>query len=68
MAFRESFAMPEWISTRPRMESAAGSNPPAPSFLEFVVYLLPFQIKKFGLRNPGYPQIPERFFTKEKVR
>ena len=43
------------------MEGAAGSNPPLLSFLEFVVYLRPLQIKKFGLRNPGYPQIPNRF-------
>ena len=30
----------------------ASSSPPAPSFLDFF-HLLPFQIKKFGLRNPG---------------
>ena len=44
------------------MGGAAGSNPPALSFPEFVFYLLPFQTKKFGLRNPGYPQIPRRVF------
>ena len=26
---------------------------------------LPFQIKKFGLRNPGYPQIPKRFLLQK---
>ena len=27
-----------------------------------------FQIKKFELRNPGYAQIPNVFFTTKKVR
>ena len=47
------------------MEGAAGSNPPVLSVLEFVFYLLLIQIKKFGLRNEGYPQIPKPLFTKE---
>ena len=52
--------MPEWISTWAGMQSAVGSNPSV-----FVSYSLPFQIKKFGLRYPGYPQMPKRFFTKK---
>ena len=50
------------------MEGAAGFNPPVLSFLEFALYLLPFQINKFGLRHPGYPQIPKRFFVLKQVR
>ena len=37
-----------------------------PHFLNLLFYLLPFQIKKLGIRNPGYPQIPKRFFTKTR--
>ena len=48
------------------MNGAAGSNPPVLSFVELFFYLLPFQLEKFGLRNPGYPQIPKRFFTKNR--
>ena len=48
------------------MQGPAALNPPVLSFLEFVFfYSLPFQIKKFGLRNPGYPQIPKRFLLKQ---
>ena len=47
------------------MQGPAGSSPPVLSFLELVFCSLPFQIKKFGLRNPGYPQIPKPCFTKK---
>ena len=36
--------------------------------VEFAFSLLPFLTKKFGVRNSGYPQIPKRFCTKNKVR
>ena len=43
------------------MEGVTGSNLSMLAFLEFAFSLLPFQVKKFGLRKPGYPQIPKRF-------
>ena len=50
------------------MEIAAGSNLSMLSFLEFVVSLLPFQVKKFGLRHPGYLQIPKLFLLKVRFK